>query len=244
MVMKEYKMDLHIHTCLSPCAQAEMLPTAITKQAKEKGLDVVSICDHNSAENVLAVRKAGQREGVQVLGGMEICSSEEVHILVFFDDDDALFEMQNIVGNHLFGENDEKYFGQQLIVDEYDRVVGSTKKLLIGSTTLSVDEIVELVHGLGGLAVGSHVDRDSFSIIAQLGFIPEELSLDALELSWRAESSEVNNYKSYGLPLVKSSDAHFLSDVGKVNTTFLLSSPLFSEVALAFRGIEGRTINI
>ena len=100
------------------------------------------------------------------------------------------------------------------------------------------------MHSLGGLAVASHVDRDSFSIIAQLGFIPEELSLDALELSWRCESSEVNNYESYGLPLVKSSDAHLLSDIGKVVTTFLLSTPSFSEVRMAFQGVEQRAVNL
>lgn len=237
-------MDLHIHTCLSPCAQSDMLPTTIIKQARDKNLDVIGICDHNSAENVLAVRKAGEKEGVQVLGGMEMSSSEEVHILAFFDDDGALLEMQNIVYENLFGENDEKYFGEQLIVDEYDKIIGSTNKLLIGSTSLGIDRIVELVHSLGGLAVASHVDRDSFSIIAQLGFIPKELPLDALELSWRCELSEVNNYESYGLPLVKSSDAHFLSDIGKAVTTFSLSTPSFSEVVMAFQNVEGRTVNV
>jgi PHP family Zn ribbon phosphoesterase len=242
--MKEYKMDLHIHTCLSPCAQSDMLPTTIIKQARDKNVDVVGICDHNSAENVLAVKKAGEKEGVQVLVGMEISSSEEVHILAFFDDDGALLEIQNIVYENLFGENDEKYFGEQLIVDEYDKIIGSTNKLLIGSTSLGIDRIVELVHNLGGLAIASHVDRDSFSIIAQLGFIPKELPLDALELSWRCELSEVNNYESYGLPLVKSSDAHFLSDIGKAVTTFSLSVPSFSEVVMAFQDVEGRTVNI
>lgn len=237
-------MDLHIHTCLSPCAQSDMLPTTIIKQARDKNIDVVGICDHNSAENVLAVKKAGEKKGVKVLGGMEMSSSEEVHILAFFDDDDALLEMQNIVYENLFGENDEKYFGEQLIVDEYDKIIGSTNKLLIGSTSLGIDRIVELVHSLGGLAVASHVDRDSFSIIAQLGFIPKELPLDALELSWRCELSEVNNYESYGLPLVKSSDAHFLSDIGKAVTTFSLSVPSFSEVVMAFQDVEGRAVNI
>jgi PHP family Zn ribbon phosphoesterase len=206
--MKEYKMDLHIHTCLSPCAQSDMLPTTIIKQARDKNVDVVGICDHNSAENVLAVRKAGEKEGVQVLGGMEISSSEEVHILAFFDDDGALLEMQNIVYENLFGENDEKYFGEQLIVDEYDKIIGSTNKLLIGSTSLGIDRIVELVHSLGGLAVASHVDRDSFSII------------------------------------VKSSDAHFLSDIGRAVTTFSLSVPSFSEVVMAFQDVEERTVNV
>ena len=244
MTMKEYKIDLHIHTCLSPCAQSEMLPAAIIKRAKDKGLDVIGVCDHNSAENVPAMKKVGEAEGVQVLGGMEICSSEEVHILAFFDDNGALLEMQNIVYENLTGENDENYFGDQLIVDEDDMIVGSSKKLLIGSISLGIDKIVELVHNLGGLAVASHIDREAFSIIGQLGFIPEELPLDAAELSWRCESNKTDNYRSYDLPLVKSSDAHFLSDIGKAVTTFLLNAPSFSEIAMAFKGIEGRTIKI
>jgi PHP family Zn ribbon phosphoesterase len=244
MMLKEFKMDLHIHTCLSPCADLEMLPTAIIKRAKERNLDEVGICDHNSAENVMAVRKAGEREGVQVLGGMEIASSEEVHVLAFFDDDRALSEMQNIVYENLSGENNEGYFGEQLIVDEQDRIVGSTEKLLIGATSLGIDRVVELVHSLGGLAIASHVDRPSFSIIAQLGFVPKELSLDALELSWKCELTEVSNYETYGLPLVKSSDAHFLSDVGRAVTRFSLNVPSFPEVAMALRGAEGRVANV
>jgi hypothetical protein len=242
--MKEYKMDLHIHTCLSPCAQDEMLPSDIIESAKNRGLDAVGICDHNSAENVFAVRKAGARQGVQVLGGMEICSSEEVHILAFFGDDNALLEMQNIVYENLPGKNDEKYFGTQLLTDEEDRITGSMDKLLIGSTTLTIDEIARQVHRLGGRTIAAHIDRDSFSIIAQLGFIPEQLSLDALELSWRCGRDEAGNYKGYGLPLVKSSDAHFLSDIGKAVTTFKISEPSFSEVEMAFGRLDGRAVNI
>ena len=242
MMLKEYKMDLHIHTCLSPCAQMEMLPTAIIKRAKEEKLDVIAICDHNSAQNVSAVRKAGQKENVNVLRGMEICTSEEVHVLAFFNDDDALMEMQKIVYENLAGENDEKYFGDQTIVDQNDRVTGTTRKLLIGSTSLGINKVVQLIHNLGGIAVASHVDRDSFSIIAQLGFIPEQLSLDALELSWRCKSSEVKNYEKYNLPLVKSSDAHFLSGIGKAFTKFWLQQPSFAEIAMAFQGHEGRAV--
>ena len=244
MMLKEYKMDLHIHTCLSPCAQMEMLPTAIIKRAKEEKLDAIAICDHNSAQNVSAVRKAGQKENVNVLRGMEICTSEEVHVLAFFNDDDALAEIQKIVYENLAGENDEKYFGDQIIVDQNDRVTGSTKKLLIGSTSLGINRVVQLIHNLGGIAVASHVDRDSFSIIAQLGFIPEQLSLDALGLSWRCKSSEIKDYEKYNLPLVKSSDAHFLPDIGKAFTKFWLQQPSFAEIVMAFQGHEGRAVKI
>ena len=243
-MLKEYEMDLHIHTCLSPCSQPEMMPAAIVQQAKARGLDCIGICDHNSAENVLATQKAGLEQGIQVLGGMEICSSEEAHILVFFNDTEALFKMQEVVYQNLSGENDAKYFGEQFIADQTDNVIGSTNKLLIGSTSLSASDIVSLAGDMGGLAVASHIDRESFSIIGQLGFIPKELALDAVEVSWRCEPSQMDAYKDYGLPLVKSSDAHFLEDIGKVRTTFSLQSPSFSEVAMAFRGIDGRTVKI
>jgi PHP family Zn ribbon phosphoesterase len=244
MMLREFKADLHIHTCLSPCADLAMLPTTIVRQAKMQNLDMIGICDHNSAENVLAVKKAGAREGLRVLGGMEITSREEVHVLALFDDDLATGEMQNVVHENLSGENDEDFFGEQVIVDENDRPVALSDKLLIGATDLSIDEIVRLVHSLKGIAIASHIDRESFSIIGQLGFIPEGLDLDALEVSPNCESNEIADYKSYGFPLVTSSDAHFLTDIGKASTTFLLDTATFQEVVMAFHGVEGRHVRL
>jgi predicted metal-dependent phosphoesterase TrpH len=221
-----------------------MLPTKIIKEAKAKKLDAIAICDHNSAENVLAVKKAAAKEGIFVLAGMEICTSEEVHILGFFDDDKALLEMQDTIYENLSGENDEKYFGEQLIVNESDKFIGITRKLLIGSTGLSVSEIVDLIHDQGGLAVASHVDRDAYSIIAQLGFIPKELPLDALEVSWRCGYDKISTFENSGYPIIRSSDAHYLEDIGKVFTNFLLEKLSFTEMAMAFRGTKGRTISI
>ncbi len=243
-MLKEFRIDLHIHTCLSPCADSNMLPRAIIKYAKMQNLDGIGICDHNSAENVSAVKKEGERERIQVLGGIEITSREEVHIMGLFDDETALQKMQDIVYRNLSGENDENFFGDQLNVNEFNKIIGYNKRLLIGSTTLAINEIVELIHSLSGAAIASHIDRDSFSMISQLGFIPEELSLDALELSPNYDSAKTANYKSYGFPLVASSDAHFLSDIGKTFTTFLLNKPSFSEILMAFNDIEGRKIRM
>ena len=239
-----FNVDLHIHTCLSPCADLAMLPTAIIKEAKRRNLDIIGICDHNSSENVSAAKRAGEREGLQAFGGIEITSREEVHIMGFFDDNTHLQEMQKIVYENLSGENDENAFGEQIVANEYDRVIGLNDRLLIGATGLAVDEIVELIHSLGGFAIASHIDRESFGIIGQLGFIPEGLSLDALELSPHCKSSRTARYMRYGVPLVTFSDAHFLSDIGKTSTTFFLDAPSFSEVMMAFHGIEGREMRI
>jgi hypothetical protein len=175
---------------------------------------------------------------------MEICSFEEVHLLTFFDNDEALYRMQEIVHDHLFGENDPKYFGEQLILDQDDNVTGSSNRLLIGSTTLGVNEIVDSVHNLGGLVVAAHIDRESFSLIGQLGFIPEGLALDAVELSARCKDEDIAGYRSSGYEVIRSSDAHFLSDIAKVYTTFTMEAPQLNEMSLAFQGAEGRTVTI
>ncbi|MCK4233158.1 PHP domain-containing protein, partial [candidate division WOR-3 bacterium] len=200
-MLEEFKGDLHVHTCLSPCGDFSMLPALIIMKAKERDLDIIGICDHNSTENVMAVKKVGTMEGVTVIGGIEITSQEEVHILALFDDDADLLRIQNIVYEHLPGVNDEDAFGEQLIVDEKDEILGFNEKLLIGATTLFLEQVVDIIHQLGGIAIAAHVDRDAFSIIGQLGFIPEGLDVDGLEISprnsvedIRARFPQVNDY--------------------------------------------------
>jgi len=244
MGLKEFKVDLHIHTCLSPCADLTMIPSALVKEAKKKNLDGIGICDHNSAENVAVLKKVGEREGLKVFGGIEISSREEVHILAYFDDNDALMEIQGTVYKNLSGKNDASYFGEQLVADENDKFIESNERLLIGSTDLPVSKIVQLTHSLGGVSVASHIDRESYSLIGQLGFIPEGLALDALEVSYRYKQNKNIDVGSINLPLVSSSDAHYLSDIGRSCTTFVLDELSFAEMVMAFQGVKGRKVTI
>lgn len=249
-MLKKFKADLHIHTCLSPCAGEKMFPQRIIKQAKMSNLDIVGICDHNSAENVMTTQKIGQREKIAVIGGIEATSQEEVHILALFGNVKELFEFQEIIYEKLSGFNDEKVFGKQLIINEDDEIIGSNDRLLIGATSLSLQKIVQTICSLGGLTIASHIDRGSFSIIAQLGFIPEGLLLDALELSPNYEhrttcfASRRANPELYGFPLVTFSDAHFLKDIGKSFTIFLMEEANIGEIKKALSGEDGRKVMI
>ncbi|HXH86703.1 MAG TPA: PHP domain-containing protein, partial [Nitrospira sp.] len=206
--MKEFKADLHIHTCLSPCADLEMSPRNIVNEAKRKGLQVIGICDHNSAENVPAVVKNAAREGIAVIGGMEVTSKEEVHILALFGNDESLSSFQQVVHENLHGTNDEQLFGEQVIVNEDEEVIGFSDKLLIGATDLTIERLVDLIHEHDGLAIAAHVDREGFGILGQLGFIPEGLPLDALELADPSKRDCIP--PEVCMPLVTSSDAHKL----------------------------------
>ncbi len=243
-MLRKFKADLHIHTCLSPCGDMEMTPAMIVEKARSKGLDVIGICDHNSSENVAAVKKAGEKNNLKVLGGMEVTSKEEVHILALFDEDNKLSELQKIVYKNLGGKNDEELFGSQLIVDEQDNVIDLNKKLLIGATDLTVDQIVEHIHSLNGLAFASHVDRERFSLIGQLGFVPEGLELDGMELSpgYASGKKKLDFPMASGFPLVAFSDAHYIDDIGKTSTTFLLADITVIELKKALKNKDGRSI--
>ncbi|UCG57290.1 MAG: PHP domain-containing protein [Phycisphaerales bacterium] len=235
--MRKVRVDLHLHTCLSPCADDQMQAKAIVEQAKKVGLDMIGVCDHNSAENVAAVVEAGRREGLPVIPGMEVTSAEEVHVLGLFNTERDLMHLQDTVYENLPGENCEQAFGPQTIVDEWGRVVGSSSRLLIGATTLTLEQVVEAIHRWEGLAIASHIDRERFSLIGQLGFIPEGLELDALEVSTSSSPEQ-----RYGYPIVSSSDAHFLEDIGKSFTCFVIDDLSLDEIKKAVRNELGRRV--
>lgn len=244
MALRRIKADLHVHTCLSPCSGLDMSPREVVNAAIEKGIGLIGVCDHNSAENVLAVKKAGARNGLMVLGGMEVASSEEAHILVFFDDDDDLLEFQEYIYQHLTGRNDEHSFGLQVIADDEDGVTGFCDRLLIAATTLSTEAIVAKARAAKGesLVIAAHVDRESFSLIGQLGFIPPALDLDAVEVSARMTAAEVKerfpDCRNY--PVITSSDAHGPDDIGKRVTWFTVEDGTIAEIRKALTGRDNR----
>lgn len=244
-MLKQLKADLHIHTCLSPCADLKMTPSGIVKNAIASGINIITISDHNSAENVMAVKKAAEGTGLTVLAGMEITSSEEAHILAVFDDIDAVIKLQDIVYENLLpGENDERRIGYQVVVNEKDEVLKFNNRLLITATRLTVSSLIKIIHSLGGLSIACHVDKHAFSVISQLGFIPEDLMFDALEFSPKIEKEKAMElFKDYtSFPWVSSSDAHYLEDIGKRTTNFFIKEPTIVEMASAMKNIGSRRV--
>lgn len=243
-MLGRFRADLHVHTCLSPCGDLEMSPRKIAACVRERKLDIVAICDHNTAENVPSVIKAAESLTAVVLPGMEVCSKEEIHVLAIFETLEAAFALQETVYSHLPGKNDPDVFGLQVVANEQDEVVAFQDKLLIGAADLPVDKIVEEIHRLGGLAIASHVDRESYSVISQLGFIPPSLGFDALELSAYLTNQEARErYASAeGYTFIRNSDAHFLDDVGKNSSEYLLQEPTLNEIRKALKRQDGRQV--
>ncbi len=241
----EFIADLHIHTCLSPCADLSMTPRDIVEKAASLGINIIAVCDHNSAENVSVTRELGRKKGIYVVAGIEINSSEEVHLLGLFSDLNDAFKMQGVIYDNLQpGENDEDAFGMQIVVNEINEVLEFNKRLLIGATNISVNRAVDFIHEFNGIAVASHIDRDGYGIIGRLGFIPGDLKLDAIEISSRTSPEEARiRFGSYRyLPWISSSDAHSIEDIGRRTTSLFMNHSTFDELRLALRGEGGRKV--
>jgi PHP family Zn ribbon phosphoesterase len=245
MALRLFRADLHIHTCLSPCGELTMYPSAVAAAAVAAGLDIIAVTDHNATENAAAVRAAARGTPLAVFSGLELTTEEEAHVLGIFGPGTDLAPLQETVYAHLVDTPALRSFTEnQVIVDAEDGVTGFNPHGLFGATTLSAAEAVELIHDHGGLAVAAHLDRPSFSVLSQLGFIPPGLELDAVEGSPLLNLEEaVNAFRlETPLPVLLSSDAHKPEDIGAAATVFLLAEPSFEEVRRALRGIDGRKV--
>jgi len=228
-----------------------MSPKRIVEKARVKMLDLIGICDHNSAENVQAgINASGKsrpspESTITVLPGMEICTKEEVHIVGLFDKISDVLKLQELVYQSLPAEkNNPELFGEQIIANEFDEVEGYNDRLLIGACSMAVQAVVNEIHKLNGIAIASHIDRESFSLIGQLGFIPEDLAIDAVEISQNITLDDaVKRFPEIKrFPIIRGSDAHFLEDIGRATTSFLIEEPTIVEMKMALNSKAGRKI--
>jgi len=218
------KADMHIHTCLSPCAEVSASPKRVVERAYRCGLTMIFITDHNAMDNAeAAMRAAVNFEGFRVYPGMEITSREEAHTLALFENIEDASSTQEAIHNYLPDAMGEREYKEQVIANEYDEVEGYCKKSLFSSVDMNIKDIINTVHKNNGLAIAAHIDRQSFSVISQLGFIPEDLKYDALEISPNMQIDSAKSFfKEYAgkFNFVKGSDSHALDWIGNVYTQF------------------------
>jgi PHP family Zn ribbon phosphoesterase len=203
--------DLHIHSCLSPCASDDMTPANIAGMASIKGLSLIALTDHNSGRNLKVMSEAAAEFGLSFIPGIEVTSTEEVHILTYF---------KNVEDAVCFGEflydalpdilNRPEIFGHQIVMGKDDQPMDELPKLLLQATPFSLDEISRLVREAGGCSVPAHINRTSFSVCSNLGFMPPGL-FRAAEVSADLPCPTVDS----SLYILHSSDAHSLGDISE-----------------------------
>ncbi len=235
--MPLFSCDFHIHSTLSPCSSLDMSSRGIVDRAREVGLDIIAITDHNMVENGPYVTAAAGVSGPTVLFGMELQTIEEVHLLILFPDYETAIEMQEMVYDLLPAvENDPDYFGDQVVVDENDRIVRFEGRLLLNSSGISINDAASWARAHGCLVIPAHIDSPTYGIITQLGYVSQEIPFDALEVASEKRLKAVLPFiLAKDLPIVGFSDAHYLKDIGKRRISLPLAEPSFAEVAKALR---------
>lgn len=234
--------DLHIHSVLSPCARRDMLPQCIVLEALEKGIGAIALTDHNACDNVAVTLELGERFGLWVIPGIEIETREEIHLLSYFPTLELLVSFNRVVEEYLLSIPLERdVWGEEWVIDEEGNVREKKTNLLTVPLSLSLEEVVREVECREGVIVPAHVDRKSYSIISQLGFIPPGLSLRALEVSSFKEIGKMDpSLRRYAL--LSFSDAHTLEEVGYRTTSFFVASRSFDEFLLALSGEKERKV--
>lgn len=209
--MRRLFCDLHIHSCLSPCGDALMTPNNIVGMAFIKQLDVIAVCDHNSARNLPAIKEAADMMNVLLLPGMELTTREEAHMLCYFRTVEECMAFGEEIYRHLPKvPNNERFFGRQQVMNAQDEEIAVEERLLISALDLSFEECAERIHAAGGLCVPAHINRGSNGVLNALGFLPEHTRYDALEICRKVSMPPVN---LDGYRLLESSDAHYLENI-------------------------------
>ena len=202
--------DLHMHSCLSPCADDDMTPANICGMAYIKGLQAIAVTDHNTGRNLPYVKEAADHYGLIFLPGMEITTKEEVHLLGYFKDVETAVEVGEIFSSHLPPmKNKPDFFGNQLVMNTDDEVVDIEDRLLIGATDLDLEECTRIIREHGGAAVPAHINR-GHGLLTNLGLFPAEPEFPVVEVR---NELDVNDKLIGDRWRLQSSDAHHLGDI-------------------------------
>ncbi len=224
--------DLHIHSALSPCGDNDMTPNNIVNMALLKGLDVIAVTDHNACGNVRAVQKVAGNN-LLVIPGMEVESEEEVHILCLFPTVEKAEQMEKIIRkNSVPVKNKPEIFGNQYYMDADDNIIGEEENLLVTATGLSIYDVVKYTNESGGVAIPAHIDRSSYSVLSNLGFLPPDLEVGALEITEKNLESMAGDYSDYFI--ITDSDAHYLGDISEKAHFFDILNKSVEEILLKF----------
>jgi hypothetical protein len=224
-----------------------MSPLRIVAEAREKKIDIIGITDHNSTLHCKLIRKLAAQAGISVLSGAEVGTREEVHCLAFFEEDETLDAFQAFLDKHIPRvPNDVHRFGDQVVLDENENIIAEEPWLLLNGLSAGIKQIEEKVHDLNGIFIPAHIDRPYYSLFSQLGFFPDNLKVEALEISRKTDPSDFlkRNNMPEGISLLKNSDAHYPGDIGRAYNLMWLESPTFNEVKLALAGEQGRYVRI
>ncbi len=228
--MNRYFYDLHVHSCLSPCADNDNTPNNIAGMATLCGLNIVALTDHNSCKNCPAFFEACRRYGLIPVAGAELTTSEDIHVICLFEElEDAMAFDGELQKHRMLIKNRTDIFGDQLILDGEDNVIATEENFLSNATDISVEDAPKFVERFNGICYPAHIDRQANGIISVLGTFPDTPYFSNVEINRKEKVGEyVSKYHLEDKRVIVSSDAHYLTDLRDKENWFELDDEPYS----------------
>ena len=238
--MTRYYYDFHVHSCLSPCGDNDNTPNNIAGMASLNGVTLMALTDHNTSRNCPAFFKAARRYGIVPIAGMELTTAEDIHVVCLFETLEEALAFNDLVDERRIRiKNKEEIFGEQLILDENDEIIGREEDLLINATTITLDEAPKLVEKYRGICYPAHIDRPANGCIEILGEFPHYVGFKIAELNDRAnKEAYIEKYGLKDLKILVSSDAHYLDQLREDNDYFDIDDEPYSSALVRQRLFE------
>ena len=209
-----YSFDLHIHSCLSPYGGEHMTPKNIASVCALAGYDIVALTDYNTCGNSAAFQKAAEAQGLLAVPGMELCLREDAHVICLFPDLERALAFSDMVREKLPQlENNPAVFGNQVLVDENDTVLGNDSAFLVGAADIGTYEIVPLVEQYGGVVYPAHLNSDSYSVLSNLGLWDPDMGFKLAEVSFDCPASFCERTDLNGLRFIRGCNAHTIDQI-------------------------------
>ena len=232
--MEKVCYDLHTHSALSPCGDNEMTVNNLVNMAVLNGINVLAITDHNSCKNCPAAMKVAEELPITVIPGMELCTSEEVHVVCLFPTLEKAMDFDAYVHERLPKiENRAEIFGEQRILNEQDEIIGYEPYLLINATTISIEEVADLVRRFGGVCWPAHIDKSSTSVFSNLGYFSPDWGFSVVEIADRSRidafAPKIPGFEN--MLVLTNSDAHYLWNISE-GENFLMTDDFLAELGL------------
>jgi hypothetical protein len=224
-----------------------MSPQSLIQRLKELNIEWIAVTDHNSLANCPAYATVARQNGIAFTYGVEIQTSEEIHLLAYFDDEFKAMEFDQELYNALLPiPNDADFFGDQVVIDSDENIIRIEERALSNSVIWNIEEAKQMVECYSGFCVPAHIDAFTNSIIGQLGFLPTDLHFSLLGITsglilddFITQHPELGEYS-----FLRSSDAHYLSDLGCGSSRIFVECPSVGELIMAANKVNNRKIDI
>jgi len=152
------KADLHIHTSFS---DGKLKPIEIIDLAKEKGLNVIGVTDHDNIEGSQAMLEHNGKYGIEVIPGIELSADfhgKELHLLGYFLDfkNHALVEHLKLIKN--------------LRIRRIEKMIGKLKELGVNINSTALFEKYSTSCSIGRPHLANEILEQGYVIDFQTAF--------------------------------------------------------------------------